>query len=62
MDNCFDSTGTAEVFEWCDSSKSGKNKKKEELELLKQSLFHLPGSNAPMVRNTNTKVKKDCTA
>lgn len=29
--------------------KLGKNKKKEELELLKQSLFHLPGSNAPTV-------------
>lgn len=34
--------------------KLGKNKKKEELELLKQSLFHLPSSNAPMVRATLT--------
>lgn len=36
------------------SQKLGKNKKKEELELLKQSLFHLPGSNAPMARETLT--------
>ena len=36
------------------SQKLGKNKKKEELELLKQSLFHLPGSSAPMVRETLT--------
>ena len=34
--------------------KLGKNEKKEELELLKQSFFHLPGSNAPMVRETLT--------
>lgn len=27
-------------------------KQKEDLELLKQNLFHLPGSNAPMVRET----------
>ena len=38
--------------------KLGKNKKKEELELLKQSLFHLPGSNAPMVRETLTPKSK----
>ena len=35
-----------------------KNKKKEELELFKQSLFHLPGSNAPMVRETLTPKSK----
>ena len=38
--------------------KLGENKKKEELELLKQSLFHLPGSNAPMVRETLTPKSK----
>ena len=38
--------------------KLGKNKKKEELELLKQSLFHLPGSNTPMVRETLTPKSK----
>ena len=38
--------------------KLGKNKKKEELELLKQTLFHLPGSNAPMVRETLTPKSK----
>lgn len=38
--------------------KLGKNKKKEELELLKQSLFHLPSSNAPMVRATLTPKSK----
>ena len=32
------------------SQKLGKNKEKEELELLKQSLFYLPGSNTPMAR------------
>lgn len=40
------------------SQKLGKNKKKEELELLKQSLFHLPGSNAPMARETLTPKSK----
>jgi len=38
--------------------KLGENKKKEELELLKQSLFHLPGSNAPMVTETLTSKSK----
>ena len=38
--------------------KLGKNKKKEELELLKQSLFHLPGSNAPMAREQLTPKSK----
>ena len=38
--------------------KLGKNKKKEELELLKQGLFHLPGSNAPMARETLTPKSK----
>ena len=40
------------------SQKLAKNKKKEELELLKQSLFHLPGSNAPMVREQLTPKSK----
>ena len=45
------------------AQKLGKNKQKEELELLKQSLFHLPGSNATMVRETLTpKSKKNCGA
>ena len=35
-----------------------RNKKKEELELLKQSLFHLPGSNAPMAREQLTPKSK----
>ena len=40
------------------SQKLVKNKKKEELELLKQSLFHLPGSNAPMAREQLTPKSK----
>jgi len=40
------------------SQKLAKNKKKEELELLKQSLFHLPGSNAPMAREQLTPKSK----
>ena len=40
------------------SQKLGKNKKKEELELLKQSLFYLPGSNTPMAREQLTPKSK----
>ena len=40
------------------SQKLGKNKKEEELELLKQSLFYLPGSNAPMAREQLTPKSK----
>ena len=36
------------------SQKLGKNKKKEELELLRQSLFYLPGWNARMAREQLT--------
>lgn len=36
------------------SQKLGKNKKKEELELLRQSLFYLPGWNARMARKQLT--------
>ena len=40
------------------SQKLGKNKKKEELELLKQSLFYLPGSNTLMAREQLTPKSK----
>ena len=40
------------------SQKLAKNKKKEELELLKQSLFHLPGSNALLAREQLTPKSK----
>ena len=40
------------------AQKLGKNKKKEELESLKQNLFHLPGSSAPITRETLTPKSK----
>jgi len=71
VDYCVDSSGTTEYLSGVTSQylnkacndllKNPKNWlkiKEAELELLKQSLFHLPGSNAPMAREQLTPKSK----